>query len=48
MGAHVRKMLQDMDIDAAITADFHAMVTRKLIPSEEANVHLGGHWSLAS
>jgi hypothetical protein len=68
-----KQVLQDMGIDAAITADFHGdghpqdvtdlrleelaayyRMCRKisdskflLIPSEEANVHLGGHWSLA-
>jgi hypothetical protein len=68
-----RQVLQNMGIDAAITADFHGdghpqdvtdlrldeldayyRMCRKmsdskflLIPSEEANVHLGGHWSIA-
>jgi hypothetical protein len=68
-----KQVLQDMGIDATITADFHGdghpqdvtdlrldeldayyRMCRKisdskflLIPSEEANVHLGGHWSLA-
>lgn len=67
-----KRVLEDMGIDAAITADFHGdghpqdvtdvrleeldayyRMCRKisdskflLIPSEEANVHLGGHWSL--
>jgi hypothetical protein len=68
-----KQVLEEMGIDATITADFHGdghprhltdlrleelaayyRMCRKisdskflLIPSEEANVHLGGHWSLA-